>query len=296
MLDPLAIVGGLAAVADCFLYVAAIGERFQSVFQGPGLEHLVGLRELPAGEGIAGQLYRSCVHEHDRATHGRLMNFTGARPGHAASAEYRLVGRDGVTRWVHHGQRMRETGGQLFVDGAVRDITLEREAIARSRSGDTATPVEHRSQYDPLTGAANRDLLLQTISEIPGELTVIFLDIDAFKELNQRLGPIAGDDVLRAVADRMRSILRPTDLVARVEADQFVAVCRTAPGSNVYVIVQRLAAAFFEPLDFGGRPRTVAVSIGLAQREADAEDGKPWEVVRQAEESMRADKGRKHRY
>ena len=290
----MAIIDGLAGVVDSHLYVGQLGPNgFEPLYSGPGLEHLLGQRELPEGANVAGDFFRSRVHPHDLATFERLTSFDDARPGHAASGEYRLVGADRVTRWVHHCQRLRETAGDLFVDGSLREITVEREAIARSRSFDPTSPVEHRRLHDPLTGAANRELLLQTISETPGELTVLYVDIDHFKEINDRLGAVSGDEALQGVADRLRSVLRPTDVIARVGGDQFVAICRTVPGSNVYVIVQRLAASFFEPIVFGGRPRRIEVSIGLSQRDAAEQSTNPFEIVLRAEESMRADKQRK---
>jgi diguanylate cyclase (GGDEF)-like protein len=288
-----AIISGLASVVDSHVYVLALKPGgYRSIFEGPGLDHLLGVRELPEGESVDGALFRSCVHPHDQATHERIVAIADAQPGHAASAEYRLVGIDGVTRWIHHSRRVRETAGEVFVDGSLRDISPEREALAKLRAGEPATARERRRSHDPLTGAANRELLLQTISETAGELTVLYVDIDAFKDLNDRYGPICGDEALRGVADRLRSVLRPTDLVARVGGDEFAAVCRTVPGSNVYVIIQRLAAAFFEPIEYGGLTRRIEVSIGLAQRPADEHGQDPMDVVLRAEQSMRADKGR----
>jgi diguanylate cyclase (GGDEF)-like protein len=289
----IAIITGLASVVDSHVYVLALAAGgYRSIFEGPGLENLLGVRELPDGESVDGALFRSCVHPHDQATHERVVASADAQPGHASSAEYRLVGVDGVTRWIHHSRRVRATAGEVFVDGSLRDITAERDAIAKLRSGEPSTARERRRLHDPLTGAANRELLLQTISETAGELTVLYVDIDAFKELNDRYGPICGDEALRAVADRLRSVLRPTDLIARVGGDEFAAVCRTEPGSNVYVIIQRLAAAFFEPVEYGGLTRRIGISVGLAQRPADAHGEDPMEVVLRAEESMHADKRR----
>ena len=289
----IAIISGLAAVVDSHVYVLALKSGgYRSIFEGPGLDHLLGVREVPDGESVDGALFRSCVHPHDQATHERVVAIADAQPGHAASAEYRLVGVDGVTRWIHHSRRVRDTAGEVFVDGSLRDITAERDAIAKLRAGEPATSRERRRLHDPLTGAANRELLLQTISETAGELTVLYVDIDGFKDLNDRFGPICGDEALRGVAERLRSVLRPTDVVARVGGDEFAAVCRTAPGSNVYVIIQRLAAAFFEPIEYGGLTRRVEVSVGLAQRPADAHGQDPMDVVLRAEEAMRADKVR----
>lgn len=289
----LELIGGLAAVVDGHVYVHELvpgGHR--SIFDGPGLGELLGAKELPEGESVSGSLFRSCIHPHDQGTHEQVASTIDPQAGHAAVAEYRLVGVDGVTRWVTHSQRVRAAAGSLFVDGSLRDITAEREAIAKARSGEPATARERRRQHDPLTGAANYELLLQTISETAGELTVLYIDINGFRELNDRYGPICGDDALRAVAERLRAVLRPSDLVARVGGDEFAAVCRTAPGSNSFVIIQRIAAAFMQPIDYGGITREIQVSIGVAQRPADAEVGDPNDLVMRAEQSMRNDRSR----
>ena len=115
----IAIVSGLASVVDSHVYVLALKPGgYRSIFEGPGLDHLLGVRELPEGESVDGALFRSCVHPHDQATHERVVAIADAQPGHAASAEYRLVGVDGVTRWIHHSRRVRDTGGEVFVDRA----------------------------------------------------------------------------------------------------------------------------------------------------------------------------------
>jgi diguanylate cyclase (GGDEF)-like protein len=293
----LELIAGLTAVVDAHVYVHELvpgGQR--SIFDGPGLGELLGVKELAEGESVSGSLFRSCVHPHDQGTYEQVASSVDPQSGHAAAAEYRLVGVDGVTRWVSHSQRVRVSGGSLFVDGSVRDITAERDAIARLRAGEPATARERRRQHDPLTGAANTELLLQTISETAGELTVLYIDIDGFRELNDRYGPICGDDALRAVAERLRSVLRPGDLVARVGGDEFAAVCRTAPGSNSFVIIQRIAAAFMQPIDYGGITREISVSIGVAQRAADAEVGDPMDLVERAGQSMRHDRSRGRGY
>jgi diguanylate cyclase (GGDEF)-like protein len=284
---------GVAAVVDGYVYVhELVPGGVRPVFEGAGLERLIGASELPVGEGVTGPLFRGRVHEHDQATHDGLVAVVDPHDGETKSAEYRLIGVDGATRWVHHARRIRETAGALFVDGFLRDISAEREALAKVRAGEPATARERRRQHDPLTGAANRELLLQTITETAGELTVLYVDVQGFHELNDRYGPICGDDALRAVAERLRAVLRPSDLVARVGGDEFACVCRTAPGSNTYVIIQRLAAAFLEPIEYGGITRRIEISIGIAQRPAGAEDVDPMDVVNRAEHSMRSDRAR----
>src|SRR5258708_35068777 len=146
----IAIISGLACVVDSHVYVLALKPGgYQSIFEGPGLDHLLGVRELPQGESVDGALFRSCVHPHDQATHERVVAIADAQPGHAASAEYRLVGVDGITRWIHHSRRGRETASEGVGDRPPRDISSGRDATAKARAGEPAAARARRAPPRP---------------------------------------------------------------------------------------------------------------------------------------------------
>jgi diguanylate cyclase (GGDEF)-like protein len=108
-----------------------------------------------------------------------------------------------------------------------------RDATKRQR---TEQELFRLATHDSLTGLANRALLLDRLDAVrrrrsrqQSPLTVLFLDLDRFKEVNDTHGHAAGDSVLRAVATALTSTFRPADTVARVGGDEFVIMCEDTP-------------------------------------------------------------------
>ena len=146
---------------------------------------------------------------------------------------------------------------------------------------------------DPLTGVANRTLLddrLRVALARAGRhrsLTgVLFLDLDGFKAINDRHGHHVGDQLLKAIAARLRAVLRPADVVARLGGDEFVAVCEELAGlEEAHAIASRVEVAIAEPVTTDAGPLRVYASVGLAlaegSQDADADD-----LIRRADEAM----------
>jgi diguanylate cyclase (GGDEF)-like protein len=128
----------------------------------------------------------------------------------------------------------------------------------------------HQALHDPLTGLANRvlchDRLMQALararrgSEAAG---VLYLDLDAFKAVNDEHGHARGDEVLVALAERLRAAVRPADTVARLGGDEFVVVCEEIDERSARGLAERLSAAV--------RSHDLTVSIGIALGEGDTE-------------------------
>lgn len=130
---------------------------------------------------------------------------------------------------------------------------------------------------DDLTGVANRALFDTTVARALGRrreehpAVVLFLDLDGFKPVNDTHGHAAGDEVLQSVADRITSVLRPADLVARYGGDEFAVLLEHADEAFACDVGDRLVAAVAEPLEVGGVTIRLGVSVGIALTEPDDE-------------------------
>jgi diguanylate cyclase (GGDEF)-like protein len=150
--------------------------------------------------------------------------------------------------------------------------------------------LHHQAFHDPLTDLGNRSLFINQVrdalSDEEGMVAVLFIDLDDFKTLNDSLGHAAGDDLLVAVAHRLRQTLRPDDVVARLGGDEFAVMIRDRRNTaqSAVEVAQRVLKAFEKPLTSAReRPFNVHLSVGIATtlytRQAD-------ELIRNADLAM----------
>ncbi len=160
---------------------------------------------------------------------------------------------------------------------SLRDTLVERERL-QSR-------LEHEANHDALTGLANRRCFTDATRARGGDGVVLFIDLDRFKEVNDRLGHGAGDEVLRTVASRLVGSLRSDDLVARLGGDEFATLLAATPPAEVGEVAARLLTAIREPIVLAsGSEVRIDASVGTATERHD--DAGPVDLLRDADAAM----------
>jgi diguanylate cyclase (GGDEF)-like protein/PAS domain S-box-containing protein len=151
--------------------------------------------------------------------------------------------------------------GRAGVLSILHDVT-ERKQLEKQ--------LAHQAFHDPLTNLANRVLFrdrvehsLQRAARGSGTPSVLFIDLDNFKAVNDGLGHSAGDWLLIEVATRLQSTLRPADTVARLGGDEFAVLLDDEAG-NAEFVADRILQAFQEPFNVQGTDIVVTMSIGIA--------------------------------
>lgn len=155
----------------------------------------------------------------------------------------------------------------ITIDGA--DLVIWSVHDVGEAARDHADLVKE-ADTDPLTGVANRRGLEHRLASIgrrgedPDDAAVLTIDLDVFKQINDREGHAVGDAVLRHVADRLRATVRLGDIVARTGGDEFVVVCPGQDSATAAVTAQRLLDRVNRPVEVDGHVVDVSVSIGAA--------------------------------
>ena len=159
----------------------------------------------------------------------------------------------------------------------------------------------HQAFHDPLTGLPNRalfldrlDQALRSVQRHPEPPAVLFFDLDGFKIINDRLGHLTGDQVLGALATRIRASVRNEDTVARLGGDEFAVLLEQADAGGAGRVADRIAAALGAAIRLDEVEVSVTVSIGIALATPDHRDSTV--LLRQADAAMyrakRAGRGR----
>jgi len=250
---------------DAHLYTLRVdADGCRPVYRGPNREVLVG---GPLADGDEGErTFESLVHPEDGAE--REAALARLAEGDAVDLEYRVVGLDGRERIVADRLRpRRDHDGALFFDGVTRDVTERRQLEAELRSSMAQMQEAHhelerargeaerRARTDELTGACNRrHFAEQGRKEIARAkrhgraVSVIIIDLDHFKAINDRWGHEAGDAVLRGASTRIKNELRTADIFGRHGGEEFSILLPETPPEQAVLVAERLRKAL------GGMP------------------------------------------
>ena len=209
----------------------------------------------------------------------------------SAQSEQQYVLDDGTARWLLHGVATVQgpDGRPAWYAISAQDITERRRVEQELR--DLTAVLTERAVRDPLTGLANRALLEERLRAAlardgrSGESTgALFLDLDGFKDVNDRHGHAVGDAVLRTVGERLVAAVRPSDTVARLGGDEFVVLVEGATETALGALVARLVAALDVPVRVGTLDLDVGVSVGVALSRAG--EGDPQGLLSAADARM----------
>jgi diguanylate cyclase (GGDEF)-like protein/PAS domain S-box-containing protein len=160
-------------------------------------------------------------------------------------------------------------GRTLNYNGQVTRMSIVRDLRDRQQAQERITYLAH---HDVLTGLPNRarlsgllDTMIEAARRRNLKLALLFVDLDHFKRINDSLGHEAGDELLRTTAQRLRAIVRETDVVARFASDEFVlAIPNVASQDEIEAVAQRVLEDLQRPTAFGGKQVSITPSIGVA--------------------------------
>ncbi|HTD28090.1 MAG TPA: EAL domain-containing protein, partial [Xanthomonadaceae bacterium] len=179
------------------------------------------------------------------------------------------------------------SGDKLGAVIAMHDVTERKQAEQR---------LQQLAHFDPLTALPNRTLFYQTLRDALAQATehdwivsILFLDIDHFKNVNDTMGHACGDELLRQVGRRLVQSLRMRDTVGRLGGDEF-AIILMSPDKpdNAAIVANKLRDALRQPFDLGGRDVTVTASIGITVFPGDSTDAEV--LIKYADTAMYAAK------
>lgn len=297
--------GGASTDAELLSATAALFERFTADIAGR-----LSAAELPSGFGERATAFASAARTVATSPRGSQAGEAAMRKLREAGVSQVLADLDSLA--VFFGQRARETRAAtdrrdavtlgivvaiLAAEGMLVFWPAHRAAIASFDSMATTANAMQREKdelesetrrlafsatHDPLTGLANREKLHEALTDLigrsdvdPGQICVLHVDLDRFKELNDRLGHAMGDAALKRLAEVMQARVRRDDIVARVGGDEFVIVLLLESGTTeitVHEICERLIAQIREPMVVNGADIQLGASIGYTFASAETSD------------------------
>ena len=195
-----------------------------------------------------------------------------------------------TARWPGPGSPPESQTESLELFAAQAGASLRNAQVHRELQ-ELKDRLEHQALHDPLTELPNRRRFIEELERMctsgrPGDLiSILFLDLDGFKEVNDRYGHDVGNDLLVAVAGRLRSCVRPGDIVARMGGDEFtIILTRLETVAPAVEVAERLVRMFSEPFDIRSLAIRTSTSIGIALALADEAD--PGDLLRRADVAM----------
>ena len=259
--------------------------RRDEIMTSPLVEDVLGLR--PGQLSCRTDDWIQHLHTSDRERFKLMLQSIQERNGGSIQTDFRMRRSDGSDRWFElKAQTVAQVDQRsLRCIGLIRDVTSAKRAHQN---------LVHDAVHDYLTGLPNRQLFLDRLGmslirarqENGPKPTVLFIDIDRFKNVNGDYGIIAGDSLLKTLARRLQRHLEPQDTLARLGSDQFVILVSTdKPPQEIAMLAERVRRSLRAPIKFQGKDIVLTGSIGhttfAGEPALAAED-----LLRQAEQAM----------
>ncbi|BCJ44743.1 hypothetical protein GCM10010168_15560 [Actinoplanes ianthinogenes] len=242
-------------------------------YASPATERVLG---LDPAELVGTSMYdRTCPD--DLPAVDRHVALLFADPGQSVAAQVRWRHADGTYRWLDL------ISTDLYHNPNVRGVVINARDASETRA--LHDELQRQASHDALTGLANRVLLQRRIDAAagaagPGAISMLLIDLDGFKAINDQHGHHTGDQVLVQVAARLSGLLGTGEVAARLGGDEFAVLLPATGPDEAAKLADRIAAVVAEPMLVGERWLSVGASVGVASglpgegdrllREADA--------------------------
>jgi diguanylate cyclase (GGDEF)-like protein/PAS domain S-box-containing protein len=273
--------------------ICIVDERGVALYASPAVSEVFGM----SAEEVRGDDLVALVHQDDRdGVKAALQGLVASQRGASAKLECRVRHRSGAFK------DLEVTATNLLDDANIGGVVLNARDISQRKLAERDNEalqeqLAHQAFHDPLTGLANRALLRERLQHALARVTrsreplaVMFIDLDEFKAVNDSMGHDAGDELLKAVAGRLRESVRPADTIARLGGDEFAILLEgMLSATEAPRVAERIIRTFTTPFELDGHPVSIGASIGLALK--DGKEGTE-ELLGNADVAMYAAKAR----
>jgi len=210
-------------------------------------------------------------------------------PGTTSRFESRS--RHATGEWLH----VEVTGTNHLDDPDIAAVVLSVRDVSTQK--ELRRELTRQAFEDPVTALPNRVLLRDRIGTAirrhtrgAGRVSLLLIDLDDFKKINDTLGHLAGDELLRAVARQMSAVVRPSDTLARLGGDEFAVLVEELDDLGLHALAQRLTEAVRMPVRVAGSDLVVTCSVGIASVKAGETADATDDLMRDADLAMYAAK------